>query len=1327
MRSNYKVLLVATLCLALEGLASGVLVGHWRMNEDESASTLVPTVGSRSIALKNGAVAGVPAVEATGVYMSAGVGHILDSTQLIPATDDFGVFLWVSFTNAPGPTSQMHLFSCNAGQVSRANFMVIDSGDRLGWFHSGGVGCTGRTAINDGAWHHVGVTRRGGRMQLWVDGLPDCAESDEATAPISQAQDWRIGSFVSETNGLFRGRMDDLRVYHGTLSDYEIESLVSASILQQAEHRWRLDEKNGSTLLVPESGWMAAVAKKALTAGVLAPQNTGIAFDGQNLLRIPASRFLIPATNDFSVFLWMRDDAVVASTVQYLSCNSGPTQLNRCSFGNSFSTSSEGKLFFFHPDATLIGDTSVRDSGWHHVGFVRRGNVMELWLDGARDGMRDYGAGFSLSQQCDWRVGAGATESVNFFKGRMDDLRVFTNALAEADIAQLYDSYTPANSLIAHWSFNDVANKRYLIPSVGWREIEASNNLQSGAAGVETGGLWANSTSRGRILGSKKLIPATNDFTVLLWMRTQNTTTTFEKHLFSNNGGQPGRSNLTLDANKATGKITWWVNTTFGLIGVNVSAGLGPVVTDGVWHQIGLTREGKTFRLWVDGVNINSATSSAEMPTIEQSFDWYIASSARTNASHFYGNAGTGYALMDDLRIYNYALPASEVSALYSSFQPLPSGVPTVPETDHSVIEAATGGKVVGHLAGISGENTFHLPSLLMCSDGSYKAAATVLASPLGCHVKIYHSSDAGLSWSMRSTVAPQYGGALFESGNALYLIGNTYDGGELVIRRSYDGGTTWSVPESAASGILTETTGWHFRGGAPVIHNGRVWVYVERRGNTIHDSYPANVEAGAMSASVGTDLLNADNWTVTQPLTVIPETWNPSVDFRGWSNGRAVVDRDGVLHMALATYTVNNAEYLSLLAAGTSPDAGLIHSPMTDTVLLPGGGDPLALQYDSITRRFWAVTNPDRITKMGLFSSFTMRDWTFHSMLLEAEANTSQTFSVPDFRIEENDLITLCCAAYPDQDGEPQTRNHLLFKRVPNFRQYPSDKQPGRLLLADSGNHCVRRYSFGAADNWLFDDGVDPVFASGVYAGQALQSPYGLTMANGRVYVGERIAGGRVLAFSLRGTFQGVVHTFGADVVPGALAASGNTVFVSDETGHRVWRIDTETGAAAVWLPRVGTGYSLQELRGIAVDGAGHVYAADRSANLIMKFNAAGEYVTGVSQHVPESLLWDAEGGRLVASVYLTPDIVWVNFAEGTVSKLLDNSVGDQRFIGLASVLGRFYFTSDAMNRVNRQDNLYAYRTADIRVANPGHLLLIPQGGEVYPEAALGTLMQIR
>ncbi|MDX9793018.1 MAG: LamG-like jellyroll fold domain-containing protein [Kiritimatiellia bacterium] len=1324
MRNLFRVMFAAIFFSSFDGRANIVLVGHWRMNEAGGTTDLVPSVGNRAIALKNGAAAGSSGVEATGVLMPAGAGHILDSTQLVPSTDDFGVFLWIAFTNTPGSTTQMHLFSCNAGQVNRANFMIIDSGDRLGWFHNGGLGCTGSTAINDGAWHHVGLTRRGGRMQLWVDGLPDCAETAVTTASISQAQDWRIGSFVSENSGLFRGRMDDLRIYHGTLSVHEIEALVSECIPQQMEHRWTFDAETGGSLLAPENGWMAAIAKKIPTTGVLAPQKTGIAFDGQNLLRIPASRFLIPATNDFSVFLWMRDDAAVASTVQYLSCNGGPTQLNRCSFGNSFNTStSAGKLFFFHPDATLTGATSVRDSGWHHVGLVRRGNMVELWLDGERDAIREYGEGFSLSQSYDWRVGASAAENVNFFKGRMDDLRFYTNALAVADIVRLFDSYTPTNSLVAHWPLNDAANKRFLIPSAGWREIESINQLQSGAEGVETNGVWANSASRGRILGSKKLIPATNDFTVLLWMRTKNTTTP-EKHLFTNNRGQAGRCNLTLDA--TAGKVTWWVNNTFGL--VSVSAGSGPVVDDGMWHQVGLSRAGKTFRLWVDGVNVSTATSAyVGIPAISQSNDWFIASNASDAGAAFYGAVGTGYALMDDLRVYNYALTVSEVNALYSGFQPIPDGIPSAPETDHSMIEAATGGKVVGHLAAISGESDFHLPSLLVCGDGSYKASATVLTSPLGTHAKIYRSSDAGLSWSTLSIVAPQYGGTLFESDVALYLIGNTYDGGMLVIRRSEDGGVTWTLPESAASGILTETTGWHFRGGEPVIHNGRVWVYVERRGNTLRGSYPANVEAGAMSAPVGTDLLNAENWTLTQPLTLIPETWDPSVTFGGWSNGRALVDRNGALCMALSTVSVGGSEYLSLLAAGTSPDEGFTVSPMTDGVLLPGGGTSFAVRYDPVTRRYWAVTNPDNIAQLGLFSSFTLHDWAFHGMLLEAQAGSLQTFSVPDSKIIDNDLITLCRAAYPDQDGEPLARNHLMFKRIPGFYHLPSDKQPGRLLLADTGNDCVRRYSYGAAGNWLFDDGAKPIFAGGVYAGLTLRSPYGLTMANGRIYVGERVAGGRVLVFTLRGAFQGVTYTFGPEVIPGSLAASGSTIFMSDEAGNQVWRIDPETGSSSVWLARVGTGYAFQELRGIAIDDAGNLYVADRSADLIMEFNAAGERVKEISQDAPETLLWDAEGSRLIASVYLTPDIVSVNLDGGTVTKLLDNGIGNQRFIGLASVLDRLYFTSDSMNRVNRQDGPSSYRAADIRVAVPGHLLHIPQGGDVYPDAALGTFMWLR
>jgi|GEM_PF-3073872 len=1306
------------------------LMSYWRMDEAADASELVPTVGSISITLKNGANPGTAAVDATGVTMTGGAGHLVDSKTLIPATEDFGVFLWIAFTNVAGQSGQMHLFSCNAGQVGRANFMIVDTGDKLGWFHSGGVGRTGSVLINDGVWHHVGFTRRGGQFQLWVDGVPDGTASAVSATPISQEQDWRIGSFVSEVSGLFHGKMDDLRVYHGALTDEEIAALTASYVPKRAEHRWRFDEASGERQFTPDAGWMAAATLTAPEVGVRAVAGTGLRLNGASSLRIPGSKFLLPATNDFSTFLWVRDDSVAVATAQLFSNNAlGSLQTNRCSFGLSINTTTAaGKLFFFHPDSILTGNTVIRDLGWHHVGFVRRGNRMELWVDGDLDASQDYAEGFKLSQAADWRVGSAASETTDFFTGRIDDLRVYTNALTAAEVAALYESYTPANSLIAHWTFNDAANVRFFQPEVGWREILATNVLQSGAAGVDAAGLWANSTSRGRILGSKKLIPATNDFTVLLWMRTTSSSTP-EKHLFTNNRSQAGRCNLTYDAGNAN-KVTWWVNNTYGLVSVN--AGTGPVVDDGVWHQVGISRHGKTFRLWVDGVNVSSATSAyAGTPLVTQSNDWFIASNATDAGAAFYGAVGTGYALMDDLRIYNYGLDATAVAGLYNAFTPLPGGsTPTAPLTDHSAIEAETGGKVVGHLAKVSEESGFHLPSLVVCGDGSYMVSATVLSSPLGTHAKVYRSTDQGASWSKVSEVAPLYGGTLFESGGALYLLGNSSDGGTLVVRRSADYGATWTAPVSDVNGILTANTGWHFRAGAVTVHAGRIWVYVERRGNTARGGYAANVEAGALSAPTGADLLVAANWTVTDPLTSIPATWDTAVNFRGWTDGRTVVDKDGAVRMLMrANRFSDHAEYLALLAAGVPSDP-LTHTPFWDMALLPGGSSAFGVRYDAVSRRYWALTNPESTVRIGLFSSFTLRDWAFHDEVLGAQAGRTQAFMWPEFQIDGDDLVSVCRACYADQDGEPASvndLNYVLFKRIPNFRQLVSGKGEGRLLVADTGNNCVRRYSYDSANRWLFDDGAKTLFAGGVYAGQALAAPYGMAAAGDIVYVTEHVAGGRVLAFSRRGAFKVVVCTFSVESTPGAAVMSAGKLYVVDSANDQVWRVDLITGNAAVWLDTVGAGYAFDGLQGLAADGSGNLYMANRGAGQVLKFDSEGQLLATFALVAADALAWDAETGLLLASAYATPDLVSVHPATGVAVTLLDNSLSGQRLRSVAKVDGSLLFTSDTQNRLNLQTGGASYKAADIRLNAPGHILLLPEGGAVYPEAKLGTFLSLR
>jgi hypothetical protein len=1320
---------LAFIALAACGSQAADLAAHWRMDEASGSSTLAPAVGTNTVLLKNGMASGVPAVDATGVSAPYGsAAQIVDSKELIPATGDFGVFLWVAFTNEPGRVGQKHLFSCNAGQANRCAFAVdmAATPGTLGWWHDGGPSRSGVAVINDGAWHHVGFTRVGGAIQLWVDGVRDGSPSATSSAPISQAQDWRLAAGVSEAvTWSFAGRMDDLRVYAGALTDEEVAALAASAVPAQAVHRWRLNEAAGARVFAPDAGWMAAATLTTPEAGVKAVDAAGVRLNGASGLRIPGSKFLIPATNDFSVFLWARDESAAMATAQLFSNNAlGSSQTNRCSFGlNINTTTAAGKLFFFHPDSTLTGNAVIRDLGWHHVGLVRRGNRMELWVDGDLDASHDYAEGFTLSQAFDWRVGSAASETTDFFAGRIDDLRLCTNALAVAEVAALYGSYTPTNSLVAHWTFNDAANVRFLQPETGWREILATNVLQSGATGVDGTGLWANSTSRGRILGSKKLIPATNDFTVLLWIRTTNTTDP-EKHLFANSAGQEGRSHLTMDA--TPGKVTWWVRTAYGL--VSVSAGTGPVVDDGAWHQVGISRNGKTFRLWVDGVNVNNATSIQANPSVTQSNDWFIAANA---SAAYYGAVGTGYALMDDLRIYNYGLDATAVTALYNAFKPFPTDVPTAPLTDFSAIEAETGGKVVGHLPKISEESGFHLPSLAVLQNGTYLGSATVLNSPLGVHTKVYRSTDRGASWSKVSEVAPLYGGVLFESGGALHLLGNNSDGGTVVIRRSSDSGTTWTSPTLPTSGILTTNTGWNFRAGAPTVRDGRIWLYAERRGNTARGTYAANVEAGALSAPAGADLLNAANWTVTWPLTTIPESWDTAVNFRGWTDGRTVADKEGALRMLMRVNRFSDhAEYAALLTAG-QPDAALTHAPFADMALLPGGASAFSVRYDPVSSRFWAMTNPDSTARVGLFSSFTLRDWAFHAMPLEAQAGRVQAFMWPDFQIDGGDLISICRAAYADQDGEPASAgdlNYVVFKRIPNFRQLQRDKAEARLLAADTGNGCVRRYSFGTQYGWLFDDGADALFAKGAYAGQPLSAPYGLAEAGGTVYVSENVAAGRVLAFSKRGAFRGVVCTFGAGSVPGALAAgAGGALFVSDAATAQVWRVDAVSGQASVWLAMTGSGYALNDPQGLACDGGGNLYVANRGAGQILKVNAAGELVATFALAAADALAWDAEAGRLLASAYATPDLVSLHPSTGAATTLLDNGAGSQRFRGVAKLNGSLLFTSDANNRISRQTGAASYVAADIRLSAPGQLLVLPQGADVFPEAKLGTQMLIR
>jgi hypothetical protein len=80
----------------------------------------------------------------------------------------------------------------------------------------------------------------------------------------------------------------------------------------------------------------------------------------------------------------------------------------------------------------------------------------------------------------------------------------------------------------------------------------------------------------------------------------------------------------------------------------------------------------------------------------------------------------------------------------------------------------------------------------------------------------VFRSKDRGLTWQPLSTIRGAFWSTLFVHRGALYLLGTDQHHGNAVLRRSIDGGLTWTSPTNGATGLLRDNGQYHC---APVLY----------------------------------------------------------------------------------------------------------------------------------------------------------------------------------------------------------------------------------------------------------------------------------------------------------------------------------------------------------------------------------------------------------------------------------------------------------------------------------------------------------------------------
>ena len=352
-------------------------------------------------------------------------------------------------------------------------------------------------------------------------------------------------------------------------------------------------------------------------------------------------------------------------------------------------------------------------------------------------------------------------------------------------------------------------------------------------------------------------------------------------------------------------------------------------------------------------------------------------------------------------------------------------------------------------------------PSILRLPDGALLASHDYFGLP-NCPrnhedeeslTSIYRSEDEGVTWVNITHIMNCYWSSLFLHRGSVYIFGVSQQYGSVVIRRSDDGGFTWTHPADESSGLL-------FRGGpfraapnyhcapVPVLeHKGRLYKAFEDADPPVHGP---SFHSCVVSAPSDADLLDAANWTISNKIPFdpnwVPDDWDAPAR-PCWLEGNIVLAPNGELWNILrlnASPMVNRAVIVRLAEEGSR----ISFDPSRGFIDFPGGGTKFNIRYDEGSGLYIALVNnvtnpawPRQRNILSLSVSPDLINWRLVHTLMRDQSGLSPEdsarltgFQYVDWQFDGDDIIYLVRTAYRGAIRYHDS-NRIIFRKLPNFR----------------------------------------------------------------------------------------------------------------------------------------------------------------------------------------------------------------------------------------------------------------------------------------------------
>ncbi|MCX7834832.1 MAG: choice-of-anchor D domain-containing protein [bacterium] len=501
------------------------------------------------------------------------------------------------------------------------------------------IGSSSFQLTTGGPWQHVAITYDGSYVRYYLNGSLSNSVAYSGTLGSFSSAKLTIG-YNDNNNDYFNGFLDEIRIYNRALTASEIYQCYSPTngLLAYYSMNNTSDSTGNNNDLTPSN--------VSLTTDRFGNANSSYSFSSNSSMYANVASGYVTSTVTLSA--WIAVSGAGDNNPRIV----GVGPLNNSAQNYSLILEGTGfarRLQFYNNGNTVSSVFYIpTNSQWYHVAATYNGSSVRFYLNGVFTNAVSYSG--SLGSFTSARLQIGYSDNgLDHFVGKLDEIRIYNRVLSDAEIYQLY---IPYSGILSYYSLNSTSDS-----TGNTGNLTTANVTQTTDRYGTANACYLFNGSNSRMYTTASNMFSTPSVTLSAWISVTGagnynpriigvgfTGTSYQNYSLILVGTGNPRSFAFYAADGASTQFQ--INSTV------------TIPSDGSWNHVAATFDGYNVRLYLNGTLVTSTTVSNYLR--------YFSGTARVVLGYSDNNYDFFQGKIDECRIYNRALSASEIQSLYT-------------------------------------------------------------------------------------------------------------------------------------------------------------------------------------------------------------------------------------------------------------------------------------------------------------------------------------------------------------------------------------------------------------------------------------------------------------------------------------------------------------------------------------------------------------------------------------------------------------------------------------------------------------------------------------